>query len=55
MKRPLGTEDAAEDKSFKMLVYDDYKSLDGQTIEFVKQVLMLWFFIARVWIFWRAN
>jgi len=32
MKRPLGTDDAAEDKSFKMLVYDDYnEAKDGQT------------------------
>ena len=31
MKRPLGSDDAAEDKSFKMLVYDDYEVKDGQT------------------------
>lgn len=34
MKRPLGSDDAAEDKSFKMLVYDDYATKDGQTFEF---------------------
>ncbi len=34
MKRPLGTDDAAEDKSFKMLVYDDYDDKDGQTFEY---------------------
>lgn len=34
MKRPLGTDDAAEDKSFKMLVYDNYNSKDGQTFEY---------------------
>jgi hypothetical protein len=34
MKRPLGTDDAAEDKSFKMMTYDDYNSKDGQTFEY---------------------
>ncbi len=34
MKRPLGTDDAAEDKSFKMMVYDDYNNKDGQTFEY---------------------
>ena len=34
MKRPIGTDDAAEDKSFKMLVYDNYDSKDGQTFEY---------------------
>ena len=34
MKRPLGTDDAAEDKSFKMMVYDDYNDKDGQTFEY---------------------
>jgi hypothetical protein len=34
MKRPLGTDDAAEDKSFKMMVYDDYDNKDGQTFEY---------------------
>ena len=34
MKRPLGTDDAAEDKSFKMMVYDDYEDRDGQTFEY---------------------
>jgi len=34
MKRPIGTDDAAEDKSFKMLVYDDYADKDGQTFEY---------------------
>lgn len=34
MKRPFGTDDAAEDKSFKMLVYDDYNDKDGQTFEY---------------------
>jgi len=34
MKRPLGTDDAAEDKSFKMLIYDDYEPKNGQTFEY---------------------
>lgn len=34
MKRPFGTDDAAEDKSFKMLVYDEYEPKAGQTIEY---------------------
>lgn len=34
MKRPLGTDDAAEDKSFKMMVYDDYEPKNGQTFEY---------------------
>jgi len=34
MKRPFGTDDAAEDKSFKMLVYDDYDPKNGQTFEY---------------------
>ena len=34
LKRPLGYDDAAEDKSFRMLVYDDTEKLDGQTIEY---------------------
>lgn len=34
MKRPFGTDDAAEDKSFKMMVYDDYDDKDGQTFEY---------------------
>lgn len=34
MKRQFGTDDAAEDKSFSMLVYDDYNSKDGQTFEY---------------------
>jgi len=34
MKRPFGTDDAAEDKSFKMMVYDDYNDKDGQTFEY---------------------
>jgi|TARA_Y100000310_G_scaffold345540_1_gene466249 hypothetical protein len=34
MKRPLGSDDAAEDKSFKMIVYDDYDNKDGQTFEY---------------------
>ena len=33
LKRPLGYDDAAEDKSFKMLVYDDGEKTDGQTVE----------------------
>ena len=33
LKRPLGYDDAAEDKSFKMLVYDDGEKIDGQTVE----------------------
>jgi len=31
MKRPIATDDIAEDKSFKMLVYGDYTPKDGQT------------------------
>lgn len=34
MKRALGTDDVAQDKSFKMIVYDDYDVKDGQTTEF---------------------
>ena len=34
MKRPLGTDDAAEDKSFKMMVYDDHINKDGATFEY---------------------
>lgn len=34
MKRPLGSDDVAEDQSFKMLVYDDYNPKDGQTFEY---------------------
>jgi len=34
MKRPLGTDDAAEDKSFKMMVYDDHVNKDGATFEY---------------------
>jgi len=34
MKRPLGTDDAAEDKSFKMMVYGDYEPKNGQTFEY---------------------
>ena len=34
LKRPLGYDDAAEDKSFRMLVYDDTDVIDGQTIEY---------------------
>ena len=34
LKRPLGYDDVAEDKSFRMMVYDDTKKLDGQTVEF---------------------
>ncbi|HIC51083.1 MAG TPA: hypothetical protein EYO96_00370, partial [Candidatus Marinimicrobia bacterium] len=34
MKRPIGTDDAAEDKSFKMMVYGDYDDKDGQTFEY---------------------
>ena len=33
LKRPLGYDDAVEDKSFRMLVYDDAEN-DGQTIEY---------------------
>ena len=33
-KRPLGTGDAAEDKSFKLIVYDDSATKDGQTFEY---------------------
>jgi len=29
LKRPLGLDDAAEDKSFKLLVYDDGRALPG--------------------------
>ena len=34
LKRPLGYDDAAEDKSFRMLVYDDTDVIDGQTLEY---------------------
>jgi len=34
LKRPLGYDDAAEDKSFRMLVYDDTRVIDGQTLEY---------------------
>ena len=34
LKRLIGYDAAAEDKSFEMLVYDDTKKIDGQTIEF---------------------
>ena len=34
LKRPLGYDDAAEDKSFRMLVYDDAEKIDGQTVEY---------------------
>ncbi len=33
LKRPLGYDDAVEDKSFRMLVYDDNEKVDGQTFE----------------------
>ena len=33
LKRPLEYDDAAEDKSFRMLVYDDGEKVDGQTSE----------------------
>ncbi len=34
MKRPIESDDVAEDKSFKMLTYGDYKTKDGQTWEY---------------------
>jgi len=34
MKRPFDTDDAAEDKSFKMMVYGDYQPRRGQTYEY---------------------
>jgi len=34
MKRPIESDDAAEDKSFKMLTYGDYTPKDGQTWEY---------------------
>ena len=34
MKRSFGTDDVAEDKSFKMMVYDDYETRNGQTFEY---------------------
>ena len=34
LKRPLGYDDAVEDKSFRMLVYDDAEKVDGQTVEY---------------------
>tara|TARA_B100000427_G_scaffold310332_1_gene300071 strand:- start:893 stop:2119 length:1227 start_codon:yes stop_codon:yes gene_type:complete len=34
LKRLIGYDAAAEDKSFEMMVYDDTKKIDGQTIEF---------------------
>ena len=33
LKRPLGYDDAVEDKSFRMLVYGDSEKVDGQTYE----------------------
>ena len=33
LKRPLGYDDAVEDKSFRMLVYSDGEKIDGQTYE----------------------
>ena len=33
LKRPIGYDDALEDKSFRMLVYDDTQKNDGQTQE----------------------
>ena len=33
LKRPLNYDDAAEDKSFRMLVYGDSEKVDGQTYE----------------------
>ena len=38
MKRPIETDDVAEDKSFKMLMYGDYEPKDGQTWEFGTKV-----------------
>ncbi len=50
MKRPIGTDDALEDKSFKMLVYDDYADKDGQTFEYgVKLGLEAYGFSALGW------
>ena len=34
LNTPLGYDDALEDKSFRMLVYDDTEKTDGQTYEF---------------------
>ena len=34
LKRPIGYDDAAEDRSFRMMVYDDTEKIDGQTIEY---------------------
>ena len=52
MKRPLGTDDAAEDKSFKMMVYDDYEPKNGQTFEYgVKAGLELAGLSALGWFF----
>ena len=34
LKRLIGYDAAAEDKSFEMMVYDDTKKIDGQTSEF---------------------
>ena len=34
LKRLIGYDAAAEDKSFEMMVYDDAKKIDGQTLEF---------------------
>lgn len=50
MKRPIETDDAAEDKSFKMLVYGDYSNHDGQTFEYgVKLGLQAYGFSALGW------
>ena len=34
LKRLIGYDAVAEDKSFEMMVYDDAKKIDGQTLEF---------------------
>ena len=34
LKRLIGYDAAAEDKSFEMMVYDDTEKIDGQTLEF---------------------
>ena len=53
MKRPLDSDDAAEDKSFKMLTYGDYEPKDGQTWEYgIKGGLGLYGIKTEGWFFY---
>ena len=54
LKRPLGYDDAAEDKSFKMLVYDDGEKIDGQTVEYgVRAGLHTKLFVHQSFLYYR--